>query len=68
MLKFNTSFEQYTGPCEQFPDKVQFEAGVVAHDELPPEVDTSKSRRRMRLAPPFKNKNPWLHLRVCWVR
>ena len=41
LLKFNTSFEQYIDPSEQFPDKVKFEAGVVGHDELPPEVDTS---------------------------
>ena len=51
MLKFITSFEQYTDPSEQFPVQVQFEAGVVAHDELPPEADTSTSRRRMGLSP-----------------
>ena len=51
MLKFNTSFEQYIDPSERFPDKLQFEAGVAGHDELPPKVDTSTSRRRTRLAP-----------------
>ena len=30
---------------------MQFEAGGVGHDKLPPEFDTSTPRRRMRLAP-----------------
>ena len=51
LLKPNTSFEQYIDPSEQFPDRRQIETGVVAHDELPPEVDISTPRRRTRLAP-----------------
>ena len=51
LLKFNSSFDQYIDPSEQFPDRVQIQTGVIAHDELPPEVDTSTSRRRMRPAP-----------------
>ena len=51
LFEFNTPSEQYIEPSEQFPYRVQIETGIVAHDELPPEVGTSTPRRRMRLAP-----------------
>ena len=50
-MKFNTPFEKYIDPSEQLPDQVLIEPGVIAHDLLPPDVETQTAVRRMRLAP-----------------
>ena len=51
VLKFNTPFENYVDPSEQLPDRVIIEPGVIAHGELPPDVETYTAVRRMRLSP-----------------
>ena len=50
-MRFHTPFEKYVDPSEQLPDQVLVEPGVVAHDILPPDVETQTSVRRMRLSP-----------------
>ena len=50
-MRFNTPFEKYVDPSEQLPDQVVIEPGVIAHGELPPDVETHTSVRRMRLSP-----------------
>ena len=67
LRKFKPSFEQAIDPSERFPDRVQIETGVVAHGQVPPEVDTCKSGRRIRLAP-SDFIFPWLHCRLPGVR
>ena len=50
-MKFNTPFEKYVDPSEKLPDQVIIEPGVIAHDVLPPDVETYTAVRRMRLSP-----------------
>ena len=50
-MKFNRPFEKYIDPLEQLPDQVIFEPGVIAHEVLPPGVETYTAVRRMRLSP-----------------
>ena len=52
-MKFNTPFEKYIDPSEQLPDQVVIEPGIVAHDMLPPEVETQTAVRRVRLSPNY---------------
>ena len=51
VLKFDTPLEKYIDPSEQLPDQVTVEPGVLAHDILPPDVETQTAVRRMRLSP-----------------
>ena len=51
VMEFNTPLEQYVDPSVQLPDQVIIEPGVIAHDVLPPDVETQTAVRRMRLAP-----------------
>ena len=51
VMQFGTAFEQCVDPTEQLPDTIVIEPGIVAHDVLPPEVETVTTARRMRLTP-----------------
>ena len=50
-MKFNTPFEKCIDPSEQQSDQVSIEPGVIAHDVLPPDVETYTAVRCMRPSP-----------------
>ena len=65
VLKFNTPFENYVDPSEQLPDQVIIEPGVIAHGELPPDVETHGGATYEAVARGLHS--PRLHCRMCRV-